>query len=473
VEANVTRAACLFLLSTLLVGPSSWAQSGRVHLVRSTSGGKGAESNGRFVFEDPRSSFVAGQDRQVLVLFEWQGPPGLHRCEGVWKDPTGRVVFTSQAEIQARGPRFAVYWGLSLPDSVTTGLWVLEARVDGEPAGMHAFQIQSDSLQAAAPAAAQRRPLPVAELYQRGQDATLTLQVIGADGRQLGVASGYFATPDLVATSLEAINAARIVRLVRPGVPPVESGQLASWNRRNDWAFVPFPNASGRVVERGPKPVVGDRCFFLDTQGEQGRVIVETSVVGISGDGVLTLSHGPSDAALGAPLLNEFGEIVGALAGSGIVGASRFDLLPAGGGGLVRGMEGRVRPLPFPPDPAAATRSFAALDREGFFVRPVVRTPHFVQGTLGTGVTKKNGFPIATDQRYRFSRQEGQALVFVTWSPAKKENTTSHFELFDVENRKLGATDPKPANCARASRSSSIGSWSWPPSTLGCIGSTC
>jgi hypothetical protein len=287
--------------------------------------------------------------------------------------------------------------------------------------------------------------LSVAEIYQRGQDATLTLQVIGADGAQLGLASGYFISPDLVATSLEAINAARNVRLVRPGAAPVESVQLVSWNRRDDWAIVPFPNVAGRVAERGTKPVVGDRCFFLDAQGEQGRVIVETSVVGTSANGDLTLSHGPSDAGLGAPLLNEFGEIVGVLAGVGIVGASRFDLLPAGGAGMVRGLEARVRPLPPVPDAAAASRSFADLDRDGFFVRPVVRTPHFVHGTLGTGVVKQNGIPIATDQRFRFSRREGQALVFVSWSPAKKENTTSQFELFDADNRKLAATDPKPA----------------------------
>ncbi len=113
----------------------------RFRLVRSTSGDHGTQDRDRFVFENPRSVFHAGADRQVLVLFEWQGPLGPHHCEGIWKDPGGRAVLTSQSDLVARAPRFGVYWGLTLPDAVATGTWVLEARIDGEPAGAHAFQV--------------------------------------------------------------------------------------------------------------------------------------------------------------------------------------------------------------------------------------------------------------------------------------------------------------------------------------------
>jgi hypothetical protein len=128
------RAAALLLLLTLLDAATVLAQSsGRSHLVRSLSGSKGTQEGNRFLIEDPRVVFQAGTDRQVMVLFEWQGPPGRHRCEGRWKDPTGNVVFSSASEVEAPGPRFGVYWGLSIPDSVATGTWVLEAVVDGEP----------------------------------------------------------------------------------------------------------------------------------------------------------------------------------------------------------------------------------------------------------------------------------------------------------------------------------------------------
>lgn len=118
-------------LAVLLVPMSSESglsqASGRYHLVRSVSGSRGAPEGQRFLMEDPRNVFHAGEDRQALVLFEWQGPVGRHHCEGAWKDPGGRVVFTSTADVDARASRFSVYWGLSLPDTVATGTWEVVA----------------------------------------------------------------------------------------------------------------------------------------------------------------------------------------------------------------------------------------------------------------------------------------------------------------------------------------------------------
>jgi hypothetical protein len=34
-------------------------------------------------------------------------------------------------------------------------------------------------------------------------------------------------------------------------------------------------------------------------------------------------------------------------------------------------------------------------------------------------------------------------VVFLTWVPAKKEDATTAFELFDADNRKLAASEPK------------------------------
>lgn len=436
------RTAWVVLLLAAVASLSSAQSSGRFHLVRSTSGSKGAPEGNRFVFEDSRVVFQAGKDRQVLVLFEWQGPLGRHRCEGTWKDPAGRPVFTSEAEVLARGPRFSVYWGLSLPDSVATGTWVLEARVDGEPAGAHAFQIVAE-VGAAAPTP---HALSIAGLYELGLATTLTLQVLDASGARVGTTSGFFVSSDLASTSLTGINAARAVRLLRQG-KPLDTSSVVSWNRRHDWAALRFANATGSPAERAATaPKVGDRCFFLDAQADGGRIIVETSIVGASADGDLTLADTASEASYGAPVLNEYGEVVAALAGSGVLGATALDMLGVNDmRTMVQTRGTRARMLAPVPDPTATVRSLEELDRAGLFVRPLARTPHFVNGILGTGVGRQGDIPVATDQRFRFSRNDGQCVVFVTWTPALKEDTTSSFQLFDEENRKIAATELKKA----------------------------
>src|SRR5258708_5277103 len=48
-------------------------------VLRSLAGTSGTESNGRFVMDDPRTTFHLGQDKKVIVYFEWSGPIGPHK----------------------------------------------------------------------------------------------------------------------------------------------------------------------------------------------------------------------------------------------------------------------------------------------------------------------------------------------------------------------------------------------------------
>ena len=147
-------------------------------------------------------------------------------------------------------------------------------------------------------------------------------------------------------------------------------------------------------------------------------------------------------------MFNEYGEVAGTITGQSIVGATDHDSLDLGtlGPGLVSSesyfARGRVRPLGPIPDAGAASKTLEELDRAGEFVRPLARTPHFVTGVLGTGIERQGQIPVASNQRWRFTRQDGQCVVFVTWHSMRKEDTTSNFALFDEDGRQVAATDP-------------------------------
>jgi len=105
---SIARSA-LVLTWLLAAGvPIALAVESPVRLVRSTSGTKGSVQGTRYVIEDPRTTFYAGTDRQVVVYFEWDGAARPHGCKITWKDPSGAAVLISPYTAQTRTARFGV-----------------------------------------------------------------------------------------------------------------------------------------------------------------------------------------------------------------------------------------------------------------------------------------------------------------------------------------------------------------------------
>ena len=113
----------------------------KFRLVRSVAGSKGSEQGGRYIIEDPRTVFYIPEDREVIVYFEWDGPLGPHHFEGLWKNSEGKALMVSDFNYEAKQKRFGGYWTLPLLDSTPSGIWTIEARVDGEVTGTHTIQV--------------------------------------------------------------------------------------------------------------------------------------------------------------------------------------------------------------------------------------------------------------------------------------------------------------------------------------------
>ncbi len=158
------------------------AGKSRFRVVRSISGTAGAQENGSYIIRDPRTIFRIPQDHRVIVYFEWEGPLGPHRFEGVWKSPDGKITSVSDFDYEAKQARFGGYWDMLIAENTPTGLWMVQALVDGELTGTHTFQVVAGTgAGGGADAAAGsmepiRNPLAPAALYSKANASTVAIE---------------------------------------------------------------------------------------------------------------------------------------------------------------------------------------------------------------------------------------------------------------------------------------------------------
>jgi trypsin-like peptidase len=454
-----------FLTGMLPQQPSAPAQAGsgvaasvsKFRVVRSVSGTQGVQQNGAYFIQDPRTVFYVPQDKHVIVYFEWEGPLGPHHFEGVWKNPDGKVTAISDFDYEAKQARFGGYWELLLAETTETGVWLLEARVDGEVTGTHTFQI----LAAPRPASAipAKTILSPSEIYQKVQAATVSIEKRNAAGELMSQGSGTSIGSGLVLTAFQVIDGAASLRILLPDGQTIHSKDVAAWNRRQDWAIlrVNLEKTPQLVSAKLDSWAVGDRCYYLDTAAAGSRIIVDTDIVGkndLAGWGDrLYLAHGPSQQGAGAALVNEYGEIIGVLGGSifpGIAsaGGSRFGYarnLALAGSAYRGAMVTPISMVRFPP-PDAHNTSLDELAGNGQFLPPLEGADEIIFGTMSRALQKSQGLPRAVDEKFEYSLRDPQAVVLLDWVPQKKRKGLTTVRIYDLDNRLVAESKPVKVN---------------------------
>ena len=303
----------LLVILVTILSARAVAQSGgavgatepRIHFIRSVSGSSGSEQNGRYIISDPRSTFYVPADKRVVVYFEWEGPVGPHHFEGYWKNPEGKVVVMSDFSFDSRHKRFAGYWILDLTENIKTGMWALEARVDGEVTGTHAFQIVAEEKPAnlaTTPAA-----LSSADIYKRAVSASVWIENLDEKKQRIGLGSGFFVDDGLIVTAFQVIDGASALRVKLADGRALETTEVWAWNRLQDWAVLKVPSgAMARLEPANAKSwSVCDRCFSLGVPTEGNRVIVDEGITGSQSFPELgdrfNLSSLPMPPAIGSP----------------------------------------------------------------------------------------------------------------------------------------------------------------------------
>lgn len=418
---------------------------------RSISGTKGSVKADRYIIEDPRTVFYIPEDKQVIVYFEWDGPLGQHRFEAYWKNPEGRVAVISDFSYEAKQKRFAGYWTLILSDTVPTGVWTLEARIDGESAGTHNFQILAAPKPAGMETPPPRIPLEQSELYKRAVAAGVTIERMNVRGEKVGFGAGFLLGENIVLTAFQVIDGASSLRITLPGGAKVETLEVLNWHRRQDWALLQVPTGTAPALPPA-KPgswSVGDRTYSLNTAAVGNWILVPMDIIGanqVSGAGERVNVTG--GAAVGAPLLDEYGDVIGVMGGSLLPGMTSLTsggvILGYSTAALLRDSFRGELAVPLTQISLAQARrgTLDGLLKSGEST-PLLEAHHNVMaGSLSRDVDRRGGMPNPLDEKYEYSTRDAQCNVLLVLRPLEKRDTMVTLRVFDIDNRSLGTSKP-------------------------------
>ncbi|HSB10248.1 MAG TPA: serine protease [Blastocatellia bacterium] len=462
----------LFMTAALSKAESTGSQSSqsKFRLTRSISGSKGHEQGGRYVMDDPRIVFKVPDDRQVLVYCEWEGVPGLHEFEGHWKNPADKVVAVSDFKLEVRERRCAGFFTLLLSETSETGLWTLEARVDGEPTGQHKFQIISSTDPAAQtatgppqsnpsnptnpanptgpPPEQARQPLTESQIYELANAATVLIEKLDAKGVRIDTGSGFLVDTDVLLTAFQVIDGAAKLRVLLPDGRRLETQEALGWDQWQDLAFLKVDSGQKRFIKLSPnaESPVGSRVFTLAVSPEGARILVRCDIVGKNrfpqnGERInLNCSH---PGVIGSSLLNEYGDLIGVVGGSLIPGLSSTKSYYGGLqlGNPTPGLLAVPVSSSSKPTSTQTTTNFQQLASGGVFTPALTRFENVQWGTLARRVETKP-VPRPLEETHEFRSKEGTLSVFLTWQPKEKIKAATMIRIYDLEGRVLIESKP-------------------------------
>jgi hypothetical protein len=417
-----------------------------VQVLRISAGPAGSDTNGVFALSEERSVFSRSTDREVIVFFQWEHVPGPHKLVAQWRSPDGGASASSAIDYNATDKRFGAFWRLPVTPAMPLGAWSIEVTMDGRPAGRFTFEITGERIEAPAV----RRPLTESEIYERLNRAFVVLRRTSADGRELGEAAGFMAAPQTgrIFTVMPAVDSSASLRAVAPDGGTADVTHVVEWNRRQQWAILEGRPAKGESlpVAGREKIRIGSRCFSMEGTAAGIRVLVGGVISGQvavpMGSPVWIATFPNAFGMPGAPVVDEFGEILG-LVGAGLPGDPRpVDNILAARNGL-KGAP--VIPLQPPIAGTAVPRELAAL-RAGGEIMPSLAGGNQVSGGGFTRTPLKRGDPGPAEMVEEFSIRDKMIGLYVTWVPVDRLRGEALCRVFDADNKLVAASQPRRVN---------------------------
>ncbi len=391
----------------------------------------------------------------------------------IWKQPDGRIASISpDVKVETRTVALNCYWIFNLVQGMQNGVWTLEVRVDGQPAGSHPFEIAGME-EPRAPAAelspAAKAPT-LDEIFRTVGPSLVWIRKLDSGKHIADVASGFVLAPDRIATSFGAIDGASALEVEFSDGKRVATSEVVACSRLGDWAILKVNTGSAAPILHGDPAaiVVGDRVITFNADAGAhtiGRVSVDGhSSVPSFGDRI-HFSPVLAEDAVGGPLLDKQGRVVGILGGSLAPGARISKHSLALNPALWSRFTDQNSAIPLsaiaylePGNP----KTLDALASEGVMTPPPVAMPEFMYGGTAAEIPKdRTDSPRDISE---FSTGDLQVWIYSFWRrTGKLTKGEISAKVYDPSNRLRVTTPPKRVTLLEAGQRLAFG---FPPSAL-------
>jgi S1-C subfamily serine protease len=423
-------------------------------MVRSLSGPSGKVVGTKFVLDEVRSRFVYPQDNTLTVYFEFQAPKGDYVLTAYWKDPQGRIAGISpDLKIQTVDKNLNSYWVFMIDSNRPSGIWTVEIRINGAPVGSHSFELVVP--QTPKPPAAETPAFPTLdEIYRSGIKSLVWVHKLDTAGRRIDTSTGFVVAPDSILTAFQSIDTAARIEIEFADGNKSTTDEILACNRLQDWAVVKAATRNSPPFQIGKsEPVaVGEQAIVFGIGSGTSRTI---GAVDITGRGKMSvfgerININPQlpPMAVGGPLLDHFGKVIGVIGGSLAPGFS-LDHSRISADLAVTSPESfaiSVTPISMialqTKYPAATLQSML---ESGVITQPLSKTPVFNFGAITDNIAGDYSYI----SRTRFSRKSSKVIVYTIWKAKDKaDKGVVSMNIYDANNRVRSQVKPQPLKLA-------------------------
>lgn len=425
--------ASVLLLSMCLTTHA--AQSPR--LVRSLSGASGKVVGPDFVLDETRNRFVYPADRTLTVYFEWDAPAGDHVLSASWSQPDGRVASVSpDVKIQTTSSVLRSYWIFDIAPTVASGTWTVNIRIDGQPAGSHVFEIAGTD--------PSNGRVTLDYVFKTYEPSIVTVRRMDTSGRRADSGLGFVIGPNAVATAFQAIDGDGSIEVEFAGGRKTVVTEFWAESRTGDWAVLRADTGDIPAVPRSDgRPIpIGSTVAAFNIEGDVHTLVPVTvgGVASTAGQAArVRFSALIHPDAVGGPLIDERGFIVGIVGGSLTPGFASGDPLSRFGANLrtSRPLNASATSITDVPPTFPAARAMADLRAQGLFTPSLTERPEFQYGGTARQVPKDAANRSSSIKDVtEFSRRDATIAVYGYWMKKDKLSKGEvSIVVFDTRNK--------------------------------------
>ncbi len=352
--------------------------------------------------------------------------------------------------MQTATAALSCYWLFELYPGMANGAWTLEVKVDGTPAGAHAFEI-AGMTETVIP-----KQVTPDQIFKMISPSLVWVHKLDPSGHPFDTSTGFVLQTGVIATAFQSIDSASRLEIEFTDGRREQTDQLLALSRSSDWAMIGVNTGTAQPLTRGDpgKTEVGGMVTVFNF--DAGSRVFGQVLVGATGKtpgfgSRIVFSPSLSPEAAGGPLLNEDGQLVGILGGNvtpgSRVGSKGLQINP-GLWRLLGVQNAAVAINELPAQTPRTARSLAELSAAGILTAPVIPVAHFKYGGAVLSLPKDVLAAMPPDIT-DFSRRD-QIYVYSMWAQSGKDSKGEiTVKVYDPSNREILGTAPKKISLSR------------------------